>query len=144
MVLIMSITDKDKRNAAARLWYHKNKKRLYADKAWYDRKCEINRKYMARIRKENPELLKNRDKERTIFALIKKYGLTVDQYHALQEKQDFLCAICNEERPLQIDHNHQTGKIRGLLCMPCNVSIGHLQESTKNLRSAIAYLDRWI
>jgi hypothetical protein len=70
------------------------------------------------------------------------YGLTLDQYHAMYERQDFLCAICREEKPLVVDHCHFTQKNRGLLCVSCNAGIGMFYESVQKLESAIDYVKK--
>jgi hypothetical protein len=71
-------------------------------------------------------------------------GLTLDQHHALLEKQDFCCAICGDcTSDLHIDHSHQTGRIRGLLCHGCNVAIGHFREDISRMTNAIEYLRKF-
>ena len=71
------------------------------------------------------------------------YGLTVADYNALLERQGGGCAICGQPRNshrLAVDHDHATGRVRGLLCAPCNHAIGSLRDRPDLLRSAIAYL----
>jgi hypothetical protein len=58
--------------------------------------------------------------------LRKKYRLSLSQYQVLCEKQHYCCALCGRWKPLQVDHNHITGKVRGLLCIDCNTSLGKL------------------
>ena len=72
-------------------------------------------------------------------------GLLVvdDEYDRLFAQQNGCCAICHssaEGRRLVVDHDHKTGKIRGLLCLGCNVGIGHLRDDVTILESAINYL----
>lgn len=65
-------------------------------------------------------------------------------YKDLLEKQGGVCAICNQvdgPRALAQDHNHSSGKIRGLLCMRCNVLIGFARENLAILASATKYLN---
>ena len=73
------------------------------------------------------------------------YGITQDEYDAMYENQGGVCAICGgvnaNRRTLGVDHNHTTGKIRGLLCHACNTGIGHLQDATELLCQAIVYLE---
>lgn len=71
-----------------------------------------------------------------------KYGLTEQGYESLLLSQNKLCAICNEDKPLCIDHDHETGKVRGLLCTSCNTGLGKLGDSITSLQNAINYLAR--
>lgn len=73
--------------------------------------------------------------------LKKVYNITIDIVRALYDKQNGKCSICNQTLArYHIDHNHTTGKVRGLLCFHCNTGIGHLRENVDTLNSAIAYL----
>lgn len=72
---------------------------------------------------------------------LRKYGITLDQYHAKAESQDFACGICKkDDNVLVIDHDHVTGRFRGLLCNPCNKALGFLRDSHMNIVNAAAYL----
>jgi hypothetical protein len=76
---------------------------------------------------------------------LKRYNLTPAQYAEMIYIQRNRCAICGkpaEGKSLHIDHNHTTGKVRGLLCHNCNVLIGHAKEDREILLSAIGYLNR--
>jgi hypothetical protein len=78
--------------------------------------------------------------------LLRKYGISLIEYDALLAAQGGRCAICGRERPtrgdqmLQVDHCHRTGKVRGLLCSPCNSVLGFLEDNPLTLRAAMAYL----
>lgn len=79
------------------------------------------------------------------FARIRSiYGLSREDYLAMVASQDSACRICRRHESdhfkLHIDHCHATGKVRGLLCGPCNQSIGLLQHSPERLAVAINYL----
>jgi Recombination endonuclease VII len=88
----------------------------------------------------NPERVKYWDK----LSTLKKHGLTLEDYNNILKKQNNKCAICKRKNPhgidLAIDHNHKTGKIRGLLCTNCNTALGSFKDSTKTLQNAIEYL----
>ncbi len=77
-----------------------------------------------------------------------RYGMTPEQYEEMLAGQGGVCAICKTFRAwrnrnvLHIDHDHTTGRVRGLLCHWCNVAIGSLNESPDTLRAAIAYLEQ--
>lgn len=66
--------------------------------------------------------------------------LTPDQHSELLDTHGGRCAICSSEEPLRIDHDHKTGKIRGLLCHHCNVALGHFDDSIPIIEKAIEYL----
>lgn len=78
---------------------------------------------------------------------LKKYGLTPEKYTEMQISQRHRCAICRRDEAggrgrWHIDHCHETGKVRGLLCSRCNVGLGLMFDSVDQLRRAAAYLER--
>jgi hypothetical protein len=77
------------------------------------------------------------------------YGISEEEYDSLLVSQDFRCAICREESKalgknarLHVDHNHLTGKVRGLLCYACNIAIGFLEEDPDRVQKIMDYLER--
>ena len=77
-------------------------------------------------------------------ARMKKYGITAEQFEALKVAQGGRCAVCQEifpETP-QVDHCHKSGKIRGLLCGPCNKALGLLRDDPLRTEAATAYLKK--
>ena len=77
--------------------------------------------------------------------LQKRYGISEQDYDAILESQDGVCAICGRaERAkrlsLAVDHDHETGQIRGLLCNSCNTALGKFQDDPEVIESAIRYL----
>ena len=76
-----------------------------------------------------------------IYQRARSYGLSEKHFRLLLVSQNYECAICGKlDRNLVVDHNHTTGKVRGLLCSPCNTGIGLLQDSVEVLRRAEGYL----
>ena len=83
---------------------------------------------------------------------LRVYGLTPEQYTELVYAQRGVCAICLKAeietgngggvRGLAVDHDHETGQVRGLLCRRCNVGLGHFKDDPALLRLATAYLER--
>lgn len=71
-----------------------------------------------------------------------RFGLTAESYWDLYKKQNGKCFICGKKssRKLGVDHCHKTNKVRGLLCVSCNVGLGHFKDSTELLKKAIRYL----
>lgn len=86
-----------------------------------------------------------------IWRLQYKYGITPDDYQAMLDSQNGGCAICGITQtqvwkegwnhPLEVDHDHDTGKVRGLLCSSCNVSLGRFKHDPALLRRAADYLE---
>ncbi len=85
--------------------------------------------------------------------LKRRFGLTPEQFDQMKEDQGHACAICKrpetlairqDEKPreLAIDHCHETGEIRGLLCFDCNTAIGKFGDSIERIEIAIAYLNQ--
>lgn len=71
------------------------------------------------------------------------YGITMDDYEALFLQQGGVCAICktDPQRTLAVDHDHLTGRVRGLLCANCNRAVGLLKDSAENARALVTYLE---
>ncbi len=74
--------------------------------------------------------------------LRRSYGMGIEEYNQMFESQRGLCAICHKSGQLHVDHDHNTGAVRALLCRQCNTGIGHLSDSPERLRAAADYLDR--
>lgn len=81
----------------------------------------------------------NRDKVRW-NTLWTKYRIRKEDWERLMEEQGGLCALCAEEEPTVVDHNHTTGEVRGLLCNGCNVFVGHVETTPARLRNLEKYL----
>lgn len=84
------------------------------------------------------------------YLLKRKYGITREQYDEMFARQGGLCAICGTDngasakgtKTLAVDHCHETGEVRGLLCNGCNRAIGLLKDNVAVLESAIRYLKK--
>lgn len=85
------------------------------------------------------------------WAIKDKYGLSWDDYEKMHLENNGRCEIC--ESPLSlikspdtetafVDHDHATGKVRGLLCNPCNRGLGYFRDSRLHLSKALQYLDK--
>lgn len=95
----------------------------------------------ARQRKARLGFVKHRhpDRERQ-YRFRKRYGLTAATYAALLAAQGNMCALCRRRPPVEVDHDHATGVVRGLLCAPCNHGLGLLGDTPEALHRAITYL----
>src|SRR5882672_6633830 len=79
------------------------------------------------------------------YVLRATYGITLEQYNQILADQGGVCAICGgppKKRDLEVDHDHATGRVRGLLCHGCNVGIGFLCDSADLALRAAAYLEK--
>lgn len=113
---------------ADRVYYLKNReKQLQKNKEW---------------RNNNPDYNFQRD-------LRILYGMTVDDYEKKQKEQNYCCAIClkpeavstnGKQRRLAVDHDHNSGTVRQLLCFKCNTTIGHLENNPRSIDRIIRYI----
>lgn len=71
---------------------------------------------------------------------LKAYLLSDVEYNKMVEESEGRCCICHNERKLVIDHNHSTGKVRGLICGKCNAVLGFSEDNIDVLMSAVTYL----
>ena len=106
---------------------------------WRDENIERFRENQRRMR-STPE---GKAKQRTGH-LKRKYGMTVEQYDTILSEQGGGCAICGRKpRPdisLHIDHDHETGAVRGILCFRCNNGLGDFDDDAVLLQQAVAYV----
>lgn len=77
----------------------------------------------------------------------KLYGITVDQFNAMLIRQEGKCAICGTTEPggkgnFFVDHCHETGKIRELLCLHCNSAIGYFRDNISYMQKGIDYINK--
>lgn len=99
-----------------------------------------NKKYRA----ENREHVKKLSR---LSHVARTYGLSAEKYNAMHAEQRGCCAICMRhateiKKGLSVDHDHDTGAVRGLLCAECNTAIGMLGDDPATLTAAIAYLQK--
>jgi hypothetical protein len=94
----------------------------------------------------SPESVKKKNEYRKLSHLARKYGMTQTDWDAMYAAQGGVCAICKvpgrvgKHGKLAVDHCHNTGRIRGLLCTPCNISIGILGETPEQWEVVHRYL----
>ena len=75
------------------------------------------------------------------YHLKRRYGLSPEQFDALLAQQGFLCPICLKRAAVHVDHDHSTGRVRGILCEMCNGGLGQFRDNPETIESAIAYLE---
>ncbi len=85
-----------------------------------------------------------RNVKKNFYCQIKrKYNLEEEKYLSMLNKQDGKCFLCGGNERICIDHNHNTGKIRKLLCSSCNSAIGLFKENIEVIRNAALYLEEF-
>jgi len=101
----------------------------------------------------NPEIWNARNRRIQLKKRLKKFGLTLQDYDRLVTEQDGKCAVCKQPPPrhqcrkydylpdlLSIDHDHQTNRVRGLLCRRCNLALGNISESPETAAGLLEYI----
>src|SRR5262245_17713190 len=123
---------REQTRAYNRAWHAANKERVNAEsrQQWHE---DPTRKLKQR---------EYRQKSQRKDHLKYYYGITVEEYNAILARQNGCCRICKRKVKgnLCVDHDHKTGKVRGLLCRTCNPGCGHLRDDPKLARIAADYL----
>ena len=128
--------------------HHKHVSALH--KQWYQQQLETRQGYREILRQTHKSW---RDKNREhvkqcakVNELKRFYGLTLEDVSTMISEQGGKCAACGEfpddTRPLMVDHDHRTGRVRGMLCNSCNLALGRARESINRLRGLILYMER--
>lgn len=79
--------------------------------------------------------------------LRRKYNISLNDYTLMLEQQNYKCWVCDAEhgqtrtQALNVDHDHTTGEVRGLLCNRCNFVLGEVKDNTRTLEKLILYLE---
>lgn len=141
----------------SRDWYRRNREKdLARQAAWRAANKELLQASRQAFREANRERLnaeqrerRKADPENNLRIWRKshykcKYGITVEQYDAMLERQEGRCAICRGEDPggrfgrFAVDHDHATGAVRGLLCMMCNTTLGRYEAQRARIDAYLA------
>ena len=112
---------------------HKEECKKQCRRYYAEHKEEISRKLKEKYI-ENPSLFRSNN-------LKQSHGITLIEYETLYESQDGKYKICGLKKKLSVDHDHETGRIRGLLCVNCNTMLGQCFDNTEILKSGIKYLE---
>ena len=97
------------------------------------------------VAKRNKQYCKTHKREKRDYFLRYNYGITLDDFETMLQGQNHQCALCGTTEPggkgtFHVDHCHETGKIRALLCHFCNIMLGHAKEDPELLEKAAAYI----
>ena len=113
-------------------------------------KKEYGKQYNDEHRGENKKYREGHKKEKKDNNLRVNYGITLEDYFIMYDEQKGKCLICGEYKEkigkrvetLHVDHDHETGKVRGLLCLNCNHLLGKAKDNIEILLYAIKYLQK--
>lgn len=132
------------RSARCNVCRRKSRNDAYSKLTGYSKALYLlrSKEYTARKKKANPAAYKMECRQ---FNLMSAYGITIAEYNALMKSQKHRCLICRIHkdeltRGLVVDHCHDTGKVRGLLCQRCNTAIGMIDDSPQMCARASMYL----
>lgn len=158
MQLVKNYKFKDNEKNYKRKHYLDNQNKYRElNRIWVKNNKEKVSKYKKEYRDKNKELLKQKQKEykiknyriikikNKIYNLKKNYNLSLEEFNKMIKLQKNKCIICkrdqkNLKKPLNVDHNHKTGKIRDLLCSRCNFAVGFYENFDMTLVKK--YLDK--
>lgn len=137
----------------------RNREKYQNDAEYRTRVNETNKQRMREKRLNDPIFREKQNEYKRLWkwrdVLKQRYGMTVEEYHALYTLQNGKCAICgtdlinainNGQKDAKnnfqtcVDHDHKTGKVRGLLCWHCNTALGHFRDNAEILIKAANYL----
>lgn len=106
----------------------------------------------------NPDKVKEQSKQKRLkpfnptqardYILKYRYDLSLEDYNNKLKNQNYSCAICKRDSRemtyyLHVDHNHTTGKVRGLLCSPCNTYLGYIRDNPEVYHNGLTYLEAY-
>ena len=127
---------REKWRAYHREWAKKNRAKLRAaGKRYAERHPDRLRAKAMRRRQDHPDYY--------ITERARRYGLTLDEYRRIESAQGGVCALCTRpavSKSLHIDHCHESGVVRGLLCERCNMALGLFDDNAERLARAAAYV----
>ena len=141
---------KNQHNETSKMYRKRNKEKIKE----YDKKYRETHKEELKERRRKYHLKNKIERNKAIrnWTLIRDFGITEKDYQTFFKNQNGVCAICGTKesdlgnngkiKKLAVDHDHKTGKVRGLLCGRCNLMLGRLKDSINLLNCAIKYLQR--
>jgi hypothetical protein len=126
------LLNESERARAVRLAYHK----AYSKKYYERHKAKL----IARSKEFHEKQKIRANRTTRLGHLRRKYGLTAEQHEAILQSQHGMCALCQLRRATEVDHCHETGAVRSMLCRSCNSGLGMFMEWPELLRRAAEYL----
>lgn len=143
--------------AKAKIYRDSHKDKVYEKQKRYlkrhaERRKETCRKYYEKNREKILAKVSSEKKsrnawDRRIYHIKRHYGLTEPEYVSMLERQGGLCVICglppHDGRFLVVDHDHDSGAVRDLLCLPCNSRLGVIEKTPDLIVKMIEYLEAW-
>jgi hypothetical protein len=132
--------NKDKQRAYNKAYYKIHREAIRAHRIVHKEEINAKKRAYYRTHKEQERIYREAHRESIRNTRLQHdYGISLAEYNRMLSKQGGCCTICDRKVVLHVDHNHVTGKVRGLLCGKCNRALGLFQDSPKLLRRALAY-----
>lgn len=138
-----SLEEFNVRQGRCRLCWNKAARDRRANMGEFDRVAyrERERQRARRYREAMTPAQRQRRREWHQALQLRRYGLTKADYDTLVDRQGGVCAACLSKRVLVVDHCHGSGSVRGLLCNPCNLVLGHVADDVVVLRRLADYVE---
>jgi hypothetical protein len=140
--------NREKERARSLAWYRANRRRRKeAGRLWREENREhVNEQARARYAAD-AERKRAHSRDTSFRHRLAQHGMTVTDYEVMFAAQGFRCAICRTGKPTsrhgwQLDHDHRTGAVLGILCHKCNLALGAVDDQPPVLRAMIAYLEK--
>ena len=140
------------RAAYQKEWRERNPERNEGRKQRENRDPARHAEYMREYYSRNKEAIiayreePDTSRRRSDLRLRSTHGITREEYDAMHSAQNGVCALCSrpgrmrKHRDLVVDHDHETGRVRGLLCDACNLALGVLGDGSVGLERALEYI----
>ena len=121
--------------------FHKDKRKKSGFYSW----CKDCKNSNTRLKYSINGISPARTLSQKIYSYKKLYGISIDDYEKMERDQEWKCGICGQEFPpntLFVDHCHQSNSVRGLLCVACNLALGHVEKKDNWLEKALSYMQK--
>lgn len=122
---------------------------LATTKIWREQNRDKKKKGEVAWAKKNPDKMKKINQNKCLNQKLKRWNMTLQDLQMVFDLQNGLCALCKKREIIlyggmntHLDHDHKTGKFRGILCRVCNIGLGAFGDSSIRLEEAVSYLER--
>jgi len=127
---------------------HREELKIKESERYYGNRKRILARLKTKEFRKKRKILRSKYKDyEKNYSLLRRHGITLDDFNQMLKTQDNKCAICGNafknRKDTCVDHDHNTGQIRQLLCFNCNIGIGKFKDSIDLVNRALGYLEKW-